>query len=57
VRCVRYEQPPSLFDGLSAANAPLGGRASVDLSAILDLMTPRAYYLWTWPPAAMSNTR
>jgi protease-4 len=57
VRCVRYEQPPSFFGGLSGANAPLGGRATVDLGAVIDLMTPRAYYLWTWLPAAMSNTR
>ena len=57
VRCVHYEEPPSLFDGLAGANATLGGRARIDLSGLIDLMTPRAYYLWTWLPAAMSNTR
>jgi protease-4 len=57
VRCVRYEEPPSFFDGLAGANATLGGRPSVDLGAVVDLMTPRAYYLYTWLPAAMSNSR
>jgi protease-4 len=57
VRCVRYEEPPSLFGGLSGASSPLGGRPSVDLGAVIDLMTPRAYYLWSWLPAAMSNSR
>jgi protease-4 len=56
VRCVRYQEPPSFFGGLAGAKSPLGRQASVDLSSILDLMTPRAYYLWTWLPAAMNNT-
>jgi len=57
VRCVRYEEPPSLFDGFAGARSSAAGRASVDLGGILDLMTPRAYYLWTWLPAAMNNSR
>jgi protease IV len=56
VRCVRYEEPPSLFDGFAGASATGARRVSVDLGAILDLMTPRAYYLWTWLPAGMSNS-
>jgi protease-4 len=56
VRCVRYEEAPSFFGGLAGAKSPLGRQASVDLTSILDLMTPRAYYLWTWLPAAMNNT-
>jgi protease-4 len=56
VRCVRYEERPSLFDGLAGASATSAGRATVDLGGILDLMTPRAYYLWTWLPAAMNNS-
>jgi hypothetical protein len=27
-----------------------------DLSAVLDLATPRAYYLWSWLPATLSNS-
>lgn len=55
VRCVRYEEQPSLFDGLAGANATVTGRGGVDLGAILDLMTPRAYYMWTWLPSALKN--
>jgi protease IV len=57
VRCVHYEQPPSFFGGLAGANAKISGRANVDLGGLVGLMTPRAYYLWTWLPAAMSNSR
>jgi protease-4 len=56
VRCVRYEERPSFFNGLAGATSPLGRQASVDLTSMLDLMTPRAYYLWTWLPATMQNT-
>ena len=28
-------------------------RGSVDLSALLDLATPRAYYLWSWLPTVL----
>jgi protease-4 len=57
VRCVRYEAPPSLFGGLSGASSSVRGRTQFDLSSIVDLMTPRAYYLWTWLPVVMSNSR
>jgi protease IV len=57
VRCVKYEEPPSFFGDLAGANSPLQGRGSFDIRAILELMTPRAYYLWTWLPAVMSNSR
>ncbi|MDH3717632.1 MAG: signal peptide peptidase SppA [Planctomycetota bacterium] len=54
VRVVKYEKPPSLL------NVALGGSsqaaaASLDLSAMLDLTAPRAYYLSTWVPAIVAN--
>jgi protease-4 len=57
LRCVKYEQPPSLLQTLAGAETPLHSRGSFDLGALIDLTTPRAYYLWSWLPAAMSNTR
>jgi protease-4 len=57
LRCVKYEQPPSLIESLAGAESPLQPSSHLDLSALIDLTTPRAYYLWSWLPAAMSNTR
>ena len=56
VRCVRYANQPTLFDSLVSAQAR-APRGSVDLTGVIELMTPRAYYLWTWLPAAMSSAR
>lgn len=57
VRCVKYEPTPTLMGELlgSQAKAPMNAR--LDLAQILDLTAPRAYYLWTWLPALMSNSR
>jgi protease-4 len=57
VRCVKYEQPPGLFSGLVGASSVAGGADRVDFSTMFNLATPRAYYLWTSLPAAMSNSR
>jgi protease IV len=55
VRCVKYEEPTSLLGEFMSSRAPLHG-AGLDVSALLDLTTPRAYYLWTSLPSALSNT-
>ena len=57
VRCVKYEERPTFFGEMMGASAALPARGGVDLAAVMELMTPRAYYLWTWLPAAMTNTR
>jgi protease-4 len=57
VRCVHYEESPTLFGEFLGADAPISGRGAVDTSAIVDLLTPRAYYLWTWLPAAMKSSK
>jgi protease-4 len=57
VRCVKYEESPTLMGALMGADAPVPVRNSLDLSAVVELLTPRAYYLWTSLPAMLSNTR
>jgi protease-4 len=59
VRCVKYEKRPTFFGsilGESQTHVP-GTSAVSDLSAVLDLATPRAYYLWSWLPAVLSNSK
>ncbi|HEY4232560.1 MAG TPA: signal peptide peptidase SppA [Lacipirellulaceae bacterium] len=56
VRCVKYEASNSLLSEFMNSRAPLGG-AGLDVTALLDLTTPRAYYLWTFLPSALSNSR
>lgn len=57
VRCVKYEEEPTLIGSLVGAEVRARARGSVDVSALIDLTAPRAYYLWSWLPAAMSNSR
>jgi protease-4 len=56
LRCVKYEPPPSLFQSLAGADTPLQPSSRMDISTLIDLTTPRAYYLWSWLPAVMSST-
>ena len=53
VKVVRYKPEPSLANvlfGVQSAKAK-----NFDLAAMLDLATPRAYYLCTWLPAAAAK--
>ncbi len=53
-RVVEYERTPTLVDVF------FGGRIhspSPDLSGLFDLASPRAYYLYTWLPAAVTSRR
>jgi protease IV len=57
VRCVKYEEPPTLLGslvGTGASSSPRG--ATADLRALIDLASPRAYYLWSWLPTVMQNS-
>lgn len=56
VRCVKYEKRPTLLGSIFGAETQVPARGMADLSAVLDLATPRAYYLWSWVPAALSNS-
>jgi protease-4 len=51
VRVVKYEPPVTLMTVLTgqASSRPAPG---MDLAALLDLSTPRAYYLCSWLPSA-----
>jgi protease IV len=58
VRCVEYEAPPTALGALLGADSQLmPQRSRLDLAGVLDLTAPRAYYLCTWLPAILSNTR
>ncbi|MEM9660221.1 MAG: hypothetical protein AAF961_17795, partial [Planctomycetota bacterium] len=57
LRCVEYTQPPTSLSLLLGADAPRLPAASLDLSSLLDLAAPRAYYLCTWLPSILSNRR
>lgn len=57
VRCVKYEKRPTLFGSLVGAESVVPERSSARLGALLDLASPRAYYLWSWLPIALSNSR
>jgi protease IV len=56
LRCVQYKEPKGVVDELMGASSPMQQRG-VDLAGMLDLATPRAYYLWTWLPAILTNSR
>jgi protease IV len=57
VRCVKYEKQPTLVDAIVGTNARHSMRGGVDLAALIELAAPRAYYLWSWLPASISNSR
>jgi protease-4 len=53
VRCVKYDRPPGIFGEVFGASASARPEGAFDLAAMLNLTTPRAYYLWSWLPAAV----
>jgi protease-4 len=55
VRCVQYEEPRTFFSSLANSETPLRS-PNMNIDSLLELTAPRAYYLWTWLPAALSNT-
>src|SRR4029078_13668986 len=56
MRCVKYEEPPGALKMILGADAPTRPASSqFDLSALLDMTAPRAYYLCTWLPAVLST--
>ena len=57
VRCVKYEKRPYALRRAARSRIQVQSRSMVDLSALIDVATPRAYYLWSWLPAALSNSR
>ena len=57
VICVKYDTPPSALGMLMGEESVPRPAARFDMSALLDLTAPRAYYLCTWLPAVLSNSR
>lgn len=55
VRCVKYEKRPTFF-GSMLSDSSVPERGTAQLSALLDLAAPRAYYLWSWLPTMLSNS-
>jgi protease-4 len=59
-KIVKYKRPVSLSDSLLMGRAPAGGgnaSAASELAAVLDLSTPRAWFLCTSLPALVSGSR
>jgi protease-4 len=50
---VKYKQPFSLLDGLISAQSSKSNVS--ELSALMDLATPRAFYLFTWLPGSQPS--
>jgi protease-4 len=57
VRCVIYDEPSSPLESLLGADAPLAPAGEAELTTLLELTAPRAYYLCTWLPSVLSNRR
>jgi protease-4 len=57
VQCVKYEEQPTLVDAIVGARAGRSPRGSIDVPTLIDLAAPRAYYLWSWLPAAVSTSQ
>ena len=56
VRVVKYEQPESLLGGALFGQSASAQNGGVNLTALAELTTPRAYYLYTWLPSLMTNS-
>jgi len=52
VKVIQYKREPNLADVLMGAQAR---RPSLDLATMLEMTSPRAYYLCTWLPSLSSN--
>jgi protease IV len=57
VRCVKYEKQPSILGEMFGTQQVAPANGTIDVSAIVDLATPRPYYLWSWLPSMLSNSR
>jgi protease-4 len=55
--CIQYDEPNVSLSDLLNVKAGQSNVWGGDLRGLLDLTAPRAYYLCTWLPAILSNTR
>jgi protease IV len=57
LRCVEYQEQLGPIDALLGVSAAGNQPVTWDLGSLLNLTAPRAYYLYTWLPALLTNTR
>ena len=58
VRCVKYERRPTLFSTLAGADSQIVPmKSQLDVSSLVDVASPRAYYLWSWLPNVLSTPK
>jgi protease IV len=56
VRVVKYTQPESLLGSTLFGPSASAASGQLNLTAIAEMTTPRAYYLYTWLPSLLTNT-
>jgi protease-4 len=57
VRCVKYDEPATMMDTLMGASTKVAPASQFDLPALMELTAPRAYFLCSWLPALVTNSR
>ncbi len=57
VRCVNYDEPTPSLASLLSVKSSQPSLLGADLRSFLDMTAPRAYYLCTWLPSVLSNSR
>ncbi len=57
LRCIKYEEPPVTLGNLLTSQATPPTLLGSDLRSFLNLTAPRAYYLCTWLPSILSNSK
>jgi protease-4 len=58
VRVVEYKRPPSILDAFGGSAQAQGmAMPNFSLETLIDLTSPRAYYLSTWLPAILTNSK
>jgi protease-4 len=57
LRCIEYQEPGVSLSDLVNVRSGQTSILSGDLGSLLDLTAPRAYYLCTWLPSILSNTK
>jgi protease-4 len=57
VRCVKYEKRPTIFGEILGDSHLSPARGSTDVSALIELASPRAYYVWSFLPTLTSSSK
>ncbi len=57
IRCVEYERSPAAIDALLGTAQAQRQAPAFDVQTLLELSTPRAYYMCTWLPGVTTGAR